>query len=366
MALVLRAHDPPGMEPRRWASFATLGLIVAVSAALPAQSWAAQPNQLAAPSVSPRVGTPATSFVFSVNYEARDPAASVVAIVGGQTVGLALVSGSTTSGTYSGASELPAGTWTVTFSADAERGNDPTTPGGTVQVDAPTPVPTPIPAPTAPPPPAPTPAPTPLPVGPIAPTAPTPAPVPGAIGTPPPDGASDPGSSSAPAPSALEEHAGTPGGAVFSLLPSAEAAAGPIGATVPEDPRTSNAALPLLVAGLGLIALVAASGLWLGARRRRREPAEAAITTSEVAPVLPPDHEGPRPPAIWELDAQLEDATIGTVDYLPLDTAESVPDPPADLPAAPPPKRVSPRVARLEAARTKRPSSARRTLVDGG
>jgi hypothetical protein len=364
MALLLGGHDPPDMEPRRWASVATLGLLLAGSAALPAQTWAAQPNQLVAPTVSPRGGTTATSFVFSVTYEARDPALSVVAIVGGQTVGLALVSGTTTSGTYRGESQLPAGSWTVTFSADAERGNDPTAPGGTVQVDVPTPTPTPIPAPTAPPAIA-TPAPTPPPAGPIAPPAATPTPLPGATDSQPPDNeATEPGSSTAPVPSLLEEHVGTPGGAVFSSLPSP--AAGAIGSTSPDGPRASSAVMPIMVGGLGLIAVVAASGLWLGARRRRQQPEAAAPSPTEAGPIAPVDKGGPRPSAVWELDAQLEDATIGTVDYLPLDDVEAVGEPPADLAAAPPPKRVSPRVARLEAARSKRPASTRRSIVDGG
>jgi hypothetical protein len=305
-----------------------------------------------------------------VTYEARDPALSVVAIVGGQTVGLALVSGTTTSGMYRGQSQLPAGTWTVTFSADAERGNDPTAAGGTVQVAAPTPIPTPIPAPTAPPPvvtPAPTPvlpAPTPVPVGPVAP-APTPTPLPAAVGSQPPaGGVTEPGSSIGPDPSSLEDHAGTPGGAVFSLLPSP--AAGTVGSASPEAARATNAVVPIMVGGLGLIAIVAASGLWLGARRRRRQPEAAPPSPTEAGPIAPADKEGPRPPAIWELDAQLEDATVGTVDFLPLESEEPVAPPPADPPAAAPPKRVSPRVARLEAARSKRPASARRSLPDGG
>jgi len=353
------------MEPRRSACLAILGLLLAAAWGLPAQTWAAQPNQLVAPSVSPRVGTPATTFVFSVTYEGRDPASAVVAIVAGQTVGLALVSGTTTSGTFRGESQLPAGIWTVTFMADAARGNDPTADGGTTQVDAPTPIPTPIPAPTAPPAVA-TPAPTPPPAGPIAPAPATPTPLPAQINSQSPtDGVSAPGSSTAPVPSSQEEHAGTPGGAVFSSLPSA--APGAVGSIRPEADAATDTVLPIMLGGLGVIAVVAASGLLLGARgRRRQQPEAAALSATEAGLIAPTDKEKARASSVWELDAQLEDERIGTVDYLPLENGEAVGEPPADLPTATPPKRVNPRAARIEAARSHRPASQRRSLLGRG
>ena len=357
MALPGPAHDPRAMERRRWASVATLGLLFGALYSVPAQTWAAQPNSLLSPSVSPAAGTTATIFAFSVRYEGRDPALSIVATVGGQTVALGLVSGTTTSGAYSGASALPAGTWTVTFIADAERGNDPVVAGGTVQVVAPTPVPTPIPPP---------PAPTPPPVVVVpAPTAPpagqTPAPAPSGAQASPADGSS-PGSSGTPLPS--EAIPGAAGGGVFSAAPSAAPdGAGPIS---PRPFRGTDWLWPLLLGGLVLIGLVGAWGLLLGARdRRRREAEQAALVAAMPSTVLAADPERARTPAVWELDAQLEEERIGTVDFLPLGKDDASEAAPAAVATASPPKRLSPRLARLEAARTRHPASARRHLLEG-
>lgn len=376
MALVLGGHDPRGMEPRRWASVATLGLAFAAACAMPGPAWGAQPNQLLSPQVSPRAGTPTTTFVFSVSYEGRDPASSVVATVAGQTVILGLVSGTTSSGVFSGGSQLPAGTWAVTFVADAARGNDPTASGGTVQVAAPTPVPTPIPTPVPPPTPAPTPppvvvvpAPTPTPPPAGGPGVPAPASTPTPVAAPidgqePPAGAPAPGSSGEPVPPAQDAVTGTAGGGVFSAAPSAA----PIGGSLvsPEVFRRTDWLWPLLLGGLGVIGLVAAWGLLLGARDRRRRQAEQAALVASMPSMSPAaDPEQARTAAVWELDAQLEEETIGTVDFLPLGKDDAVEEPAVVLPAAAPPKRVSPRVARLEAARTRRPASTRRRLLEG-
>lgn len=364
MALPGHGHDPRRMERRRWASVATLGLAFAALCAVPAQTWAAQPNQLLSPSVTPAAGTPATTFVFSVRYEGRDPALSVVATAGGQTIALALVSGTTTSGTYSGASALPAGTWAVTFIADAERGNDPVAAGGTVQVVAPTPVPTPIPPPPAatPPPVVVVPAPTAPPAGQTpAPAGQTPAPAPSGAQASPADGSS-PGSSGTPLPS--EAIPGAAGGGVFSAAPSAAPdGAGPIS---PQPFRGTDWLWPLLLGGLVLIGLVGAWGLLLGARdRRRREAEQAALVAAMPSTVLAADPERARTPAVWELDAQLEEERIGTVDFLPLGKDDASQAAPAAVATASPPKRLSPRLARLEAARTRHPASARRHLLEG-
>jgi len=365
MALVLGGHDPPLMESRRWASVATLGLLFAAACALPAPSWAAQ-NGLVSPSVSPRTGTPATTFVFSVTYDGRDPASSVVAIVAGQTVSLALVSGTTTSGAYSGASQLAAGTWTVTFSADASRGNDPTAGGGTVQVNAPTPIPTPVPTPVPTPPPVVViPAPTPPPAGgATAPPQSSPTPLPAPIdGQQPPAGATSSASSAGPLPSSQDAVTGPAGGGVFSAAPSPVAAgAGSVGVI----PSSTDWLWPILVGGVGLIAMVAAWGLIVAARDRRRRQAEQAALAAATPGLVPSaDPEQPRAAAVWELDAQLEEEKIGTVDFLPLGKEEAGEEAPAVLTTAPPPKRVSPRVARLEAARSRRPASTRRRLLEG-
>ncbi len=370
MALMGGDHDPPVMETRRWASVATLGLLLAALCALPAPLRAAQPNQLASPSVSPGAGTTATTFVFSVRYEGRDPATSVVAIVAGQTVNLALVSGTTSSGVWSGGAQLPAGNWAVNFSAVATRGNDPTTGGGTVQVAAPTPVPTPVPPPTAAPTPPPVvapPAPTPPPAGGPAGAAPaTPAPLPAPIGgQEPPAGTTASGAPGGPLPSSQDAVAGTAGGGVFSPAPNAV----PIGGTgvVSTLPGRMDWLGPVMLGGLGVIALVAAWGLLIGARDRRRRKAEQAALVAAMPHIGPAaaDAEKARAAAVWELDAQLEEETIGTVDFLPLGKDDAAEEAATVLPAAAPAKRVSPRVARLEAARTRRPSSARRRLLEG-
>lgn len=158
---------------------------------------------------------------------------------------------------------------------------------------------------------------------------------------------------------------GAPEGAVFSAVPSA--AAGAVSSRLPGAFRATDAVLPILLGGLGVIGLVAAWGLLLGARdRRRRQAEQAALIAAQPSRDPVGDAEqAPRAPAIWELDAQLEEETIGTVDFLPVESDEAVGSSPAAVPAAPP-KRVSPRAARIEAARTKRPASTRRSLPDRG
>ena len=323
MAVALSGHDPRRMEPRRWASVATLGLVLAAAWAMPLPALGAQPNQLLSPSVSPRAGTPTTTFVFSVSYEGRDPASSVVATVAGQTVSLALVSGTTSSGLFSGGSQLPAGTW------------------------APTPAPPPAGGPGAP-----APASTPTPVA-----APT-------DGQQPPAGAPAPGSSGGSLPPSQDAVTGTAGGGVFSLAPSAA----PIGGSLASRAvfRGTDWLWPLLLGGLGMIGLVAAWGLLLGARDRRRRQAEQAAFVAAMPGMAPAaEPEQPRAAAVWELDAQLEEERIGTVDFLPLGKEDAVEEPAEGLLAAAPPKHVSPRVARLEAARTRRPASTRRRPLEG-
>lgn len=372
MAPLAVRHDPRGMEPRRWAFVATLGLLLAANCALPAPMWAAPPNQLASPSVTPRAGTTATTFVFSVTYDGRDPASSVVAIVAGQTVNLALVSGTTSNGVWSGGAQLPAGNWAVNFSAVATRGNDPTTGGGTVQVAAPAPVLTPVPTPVPPPPAPPTappvivaPPPPAPPVGPTAPTPATPTPVAAPAGAQAPAaGATASGAPGVALPSSQDAVAGTAGGGVFSPAPSAV----PIGGAGLSSTLPGRTAWlwPVMLGGLGLIGLVAAWGLLIGARDRRRRQAEQAALVAAMPSIGPAaaDSEKARVAAVWELDAQLEEERIGTVDFLPIGRDEAADEALAVLPAAPA-KRVSPRVARLEAARTRRPATTRRQLLEG-
>jgi hypothetical protein len=123
----------------------------------------------------------------------------------------------------------------------------------------------------------------------------------------------------------------------------------------------------LMLGGLGLIGLVGLWGLLLGARDRRRRRAEQSALVAAMAGTVPAavDDRQPRAPAVWELDAQLEEERIGTVDFLPVAADE----PPEEAPVAPAPdpspKRVNPRSARIEAARTHRPPSRRRQILEG-
>lgn len=370
MAVVGDGGDPHPMAPRRWACLATLGVILAAACLLPAPVAAAPPNQLSAPSVGPSAGTTATTFTFTVNYEGRDPAVAVVALVAGRTVDLALTSGTATAGTFRGQSMLPVGTWQVTFAAYPARGNQPTADGGLVQVAAPAPTPPP-----------PTSAPTPPPVV-LTPPPPTPPPPAGAPPPPAPAaGAPAPAEAPSEPPAAAESSTGptapsggsgapdaaivgVPVGAVFSPTPSE--GAGIAGSFRADPVRSADAVVPILLGGLGIIGLVAAWGILVGAPRRRRELAAVGVMSADppAAAGLPADAERTRAAAAWEIDAQLEDETIGTVDYLPLEDGEAVGSPPPDVPAAPPPKRTNPRVARMEAAKSSRRATARRGALE--
>lgn len=115
-----------------------LVLLALLAALLGAPSPAsAAGNTLSAASVTPRTGSTATPFAFSVRYEGRFDAAAVVVSVGGETVPMALVAGSALVGTWAGTTTLPAGTWPVTFTATGKRGNAPALDGGSVTVDGP-------------------------------------------------------------------------------------------------------------------------------------------------------------------------------------------------------------------------------------
>lgn len=128
----------------------------------PALAAAAAPNQLDGGSVTPGSGTTQTTFTFTVAYSSEKdfPATSVVALVAGRSVQLQLVSGSAIAGMYLGSATLAAGTWPVTFEAQAAQGPAASVGGPTIAVSAPPSPPTPQPVPAAtpaPPPPVPLP-----------------------------------------------------------------------------------------------------------------------------------------------------------------------------------------------------------------
>jgi hypothetical protein len=111
-------------------------LVLAVIAAL---LWAPQvasaaANVLESPSATPTTGTTETVFVLRVRYEGQFPATGVTAAVGTRSLAMSLVAGSASSGTWSAAATLPAGTWPVLYSALVVQGNAPSLSGLTLTV----------------------------------------------------------------------------------------------------------------------------------------------------------------------------------------------------------------------------------------
>lgn len=253
----------------------------------PGLAAAAAPNQLHDGSVSPGSGTTQTIFSFSVAYSSERgfEASSVVALVAGSAVPLSLVSGTSTAGTYSGGASLPAGTWPVSFEAQATQGPTATLAGPTVVVSAPAP-PQPVPAPPAPTPqpPVATPAPTPRPPAPATaapPQAPQSAPAPAAASAAPagstaPAGSSRPGEPVSPDGSSAGAASASPTGAGGSPSPAASSAPGvAIPGTLSTSPSGDepDGSFPwLLIIGPG-----AAGAVLLMARRWRGSSADEAI-----------------------------------------------------------------------------------------
>ena len=300
-----------GAFRRRVGTVALLGGLAAAFTAPADQISAAAPNQLSNPSVSPTGGTTTTTFVFGVRYIGDHPATTVIAVVGSRSISLSLTSGSATNGTYAGSSTLPAGTWTVTFVAVATKGNSPNLSGPTITVTGPPPSPSPSPSPS----PVPSPSPTAAPVVTAAPTAapPTtkpaaPGPVATAVVTP---AAAAPTSSGS----------AVPGGVVAPGESANEQAGGGVGNSSPGESDLVPAFFwPIMLSGFGLIGLVIA--YWMLATRRDQRRQELAAEMALNASVSAHDAraaEPPRPKANWELDAALEGAPIGTVEYRPVE-----------------------------------------------
>ena len=303
--------------PRR-RSYAAL-LVLALLMALAPPTLAAPGNQLTQGSVNPLNGTTANSFVFTVRYTSAQghPATSVSATVASFTVPMGLISGTVTDGVFQGNSNLPAGSWQVTFLADAQKGFDPSLVGPTVTVTlappptpAPTPVPTPPPTPVPTPPP--TPAPTPRPAAPVAPPPPTPAPPP----PPPAAPAVTPAASVAPSPAdgttPTPDSSGLIGGVVGTPSPSGGPDPGPaIGGGSVE-----NQTWTLMIGGLLAVATITLVGIFLILRDRRRDTTvDERIALIERSPGAPPPRPA-RPRADWE-DYELDNLPLGTVDYEP-------------------------------------------------
>jgi hypothetical protein len=104
---------------------ATVLAMLAALVMAPSSVFAAAPNELRSPAISPLVGTTATLFELSVGYSGDDPASGVTARVASKTVAMWLSSGTSRAGTWTGGTFLPAGSWKVTFQANASQGRDP-------------------------------------------------------------------------------------------------------------------------------------------------------------------------------------------------------------------------------------------------
>jgi len=302
--------------PRRWSHAALL--VLALLLALASPTLGAPGNQLTQGSVNPLNGTTANSFVFTVRYTSAQghPASSVAATVASFTVPMGLIAGTAVDGTFQGNTNLPAGSWPVTFLADAQKGFDPSLAGPTVTVTLappPTPVPTPppTPAPTPPPTPAPTPPPTPAPTPPPTP-APTPPPTPAS--TPPP-AADTPAPT---APSITTDGSAPPqgsGGFLGGVVETPVPTTGGDPAPAIGSGDVENQLWTILIGGLIAIATLTLFGIFLILRDRRRRTVDERIALIERSPGAPPARTA-RPRAEWE-DYELDDQPIGTVEYQP-------------------------------------------------
>jgi hypothetical protein len=342
------------MRPLR-RPFAWIALLGALAAAL-TMPWsvvvAAQPNQLSAPTVSPTKGEVTTTFTFSVHYVGRNPATSVTVVVGSRTIQLALTAGSATAGMYAGSSQLPAGSWPVTFNAVATKGNPPTISGGTVTVVGPTPSPKPT-------------------VAPVRTSAPTAAPTSVTKATTPPSTTSASGGGggavSHPQATPVPAAAGpaTPGAAALAGSTDDPGQGAGVVATLGGPDLVPGAFWPIMLAGFGIIGLFVAWYVFVMDRDRRRRAmaAELALGAQRSAMIAPASDEPERTPAVWELDARLEDAPIGTVEYLPLDNGAAIGSLPEDLSETKRPRRGNPRLARMRDARSHRHLEDRRSLL---
>ncbi len=124
-------------------AFLVLAIIAALLGAPPVASAAG--NALSSPSATPTTGTTQTVFVLRVTYDGQFPATGVTAVVGGRALAMSLVAGSASSGTWSAAATLPAGTWPVLYTAAVLQGNAPSLSGLSLTVyGAAAPPPTPV------------------------------------------------------------------------------------------------------------------------------------------------------------------------------------------------------------------------------
>ena len=295
-----------------------LGTIIGVLAVLilAASTWAAAPTQLRNGTVTPLSGTTATIFQFSVRFQSGTTTGNTVtASVAGASHALVWTGGTDGNEIWTGSSTLPAGSWTVTFSAVSSSGPSPDPISfGPVVVTAPTPAPTPTPPP---PPPTATPRPT---------TAPTPRPLPTA--TPRPGTTAQPNASATPFGTTIDP-TGSPLGSVAN---TADASASPTPSSSPASTPPAKRPLNVPVEGvvaIGLLGAVAFAAIF-GERRRRMavEAFRARATATERTVGAGAFASGAS--ADWEPD--VPDEMVGTIDYeTPADLVEEA-DEPVDEP----------------------------------
>jgi hypothetical protein len=324
---------------------AWVAMVAALVVALPLSVGivaAAAPNQLDGPVVSPAQGDTTTTFSFSVHYSGRYPATGVTAAAGSRTVVLSLASGGATNGVYAGSSRLAAGTWTVTFNAIATQGNPPSISGGTVKVAGPTPSPRRITAQT-----------------------PTPAAKVISTSTPAPISGSGPVSRSSPTPAAARAATSTPPAVALAGVAGDQPSGGHADGQPGETEAVPGAFWPIMLGGFGLIGMFVAYCVFAMDRDRRRRAlaTEMAATAAESLATAGSRAEAARPPAVWELDARLEDAPVGTVEFLPLEDGTAIGSPPSELVEPPKPRRGNLRLARISEARKHRLVEDRHTLL---
>jgi hypothetical protein len=330
-----------GAFRRRVGAVAWVGTLAAALMGPAGQANAAAPNQLFGATASPTSGDMTTVFRLGVHYVGAHPATSVTAVVGARTIVLSLTTGTADDGTYTGSSTLPAGRWSITFHAVASKGNSPSLTGPTVTVAAPSPKPT-I-APTA------------------APTAAPPAPAKTAAPRP----AATPAATPAPTPAASLAAIASADAAALPAQTDDGQAIGGVSNVPSGDDLVPGFFWPLMLGGFGAIAVVIVYSIFAMKRERRRQEvaAEIALAAKMAARESIAAAEPERARAMWELDAALEEAPIGTVEYLPLEDGRAIGAPPENLPEAEHPMRTNPRLARITHARNSRQVPDRRGLL---
>ncbi|MEA2605941.1 MAG: hypothetical protein QOI00_698, partial [Chloroflexota bacterium] len=213
-------HRRPAASPLA-ALCAALFIVLALAAPVLANEGS---TKLSGAAVSPRAGTPSTTIAFGVSYLNHEGSAPThVSVVIDGTAHAMAGDGSATwkSGAdYQWSTTLPAGTHTITFTAESRDKFSDTIDGGTVTITAPTPTPTPTPTPK------PTPKPTPTP---------TPAPDPTPTPTPTPAPRPTPAPTNPPAPTPTAGVTGGTGGSAGSGTGGSDPSSGPGAGSGPDS-----------------------------------------------------------------------------------------------------------------------------------